>query len=105
MLSHDRQHSNSPATSSLVSYPLFPEQSSRSLRSFADSYAKLDCPPPFGSCVEGLVMLVIVSDLHLNDGTTGALLDAGAAELLTDRVCDLAYRACWRADGSYQPIQ
>ena len=50
-------------------------------------------------------MLVIVSDLHLNDGTTGALLDAGAAELLTDRVCDLAYRACWRADGSYQPIQ
>lgn len=50
-------------------------------------------------------MLVIVSDLHLNDGTTGALLDSGAAELLTDRVCDLAYRACWRADGSYQPIQ
>lgn len=49
-------------------------------------------------------MLVIISDLHLNDGTTGALLDPGAAELLTDRVCDLAYRACWRADGSYQPI-
>ncbi|WP_425616654.1 hypothetical protein NA78x_000306 [Anatilimnocola sp. NA78] len=50
-------------------------------------------------------MLVIVSDLHLNDGTAGALLDAGAAELFTDRVCELAYRACWRADGSYQPIQ
>jgi UDP-2,3-diacylglucosamine pyrophosphatase LpxH len=55
--------------------------------------------------LEGFAMLVIVSDLHLNDGTAGALLDAGAAELFTDRVCELAYRACWRADGSYQPIQ
>jgi len=49
-------------------------------------------------------MLVIVSDLHLNDGTVGTRLDPGAMELLGDRLCDLAYRASWRADGSYQPI-
>ncbi len=50
-------------------------------------------------------MLVIVSDLHLNDGTAGTRLDPGAMELLGDRLCDLAYRASWRADGSYQPIE
>lgn len=50
-------------------------------------------------------MLVIVSDLHLNDGTAGTRLDAGAMELLGDRLCDLAYRASRRADGSYQPIE
>lgn len=49
-------------------------------------------------------MLVIVSDLHLNDGTAGTRLDPGAMELLGDRLCDLAYRASWRADGSYRPI-
>lgn len=50
-------------------------------------------------------MLAIVSDLHLNDGSTGALLDAGAMDLFADRLADLAYRASWRADGSYHPIE
>ncbi len=50
-------------------------------------------------------MLAIVSDLHLNDGSTGAVLDPGAMDLFTDRLADLAYRASWRADGSYQPIE
>jgi UDP-2,3-diacylglucosamine pyrophosphatase LpxH len=49
-------------------------------------------------------MLVIVSDLHLNDGTVGTRLDPGAMELLGDRLCDLAFRASYRADGTYQPI-
>ncbi len=50
-------------------------------------------------------MLAIVSDLHLNDGSTGTLLDPGAMDLFTDRLADLAYRASWRADGSYLPIE
>ncbi|MDX1946809.1 MAG: hypothetical protein SFU86_15515 [Pirellulaceae bacterium] len=49
-------------------------------------------------------MLVILSDLHLNDGATGAMLAPGAIDLLTERLCDLAWRASWRADGCYQPI-
>jgi UDP-2,3-diacylglucosamine pyrophosphatase LpxH len=49
-------------------------------------------------------MLVILSDLHLNDGTTGNLLPAGTMDLLSERLCDLVWRASWRADGSYQPI-
>jgi UDP-2,3-diacylglucosamine pyrophosphatase LpxH len=50
-------------------------------------------------------MLVIASDLHLNDGSAGSLLGAGAAELLIDRACELAWRASWRADGSYSPLE
>ena len=49
-------------------------------------------------------MLVIISDLHLTDGTTGATLDSGAMDLFADRLADLAWRASWRAGGSYQPI-
>jgi hypothetical protein len=49
-------------------------------------------------------MLVILSDLHLTDGATGNLLPAGTMDLLCERLCDLAWRASWRADGSYQPI-
>ena len=50
-------------------------------------------------------MLVILSDLHLNDGTCGALLAPGTMNLLSERLCDLAWRASWRADGIYQPIE
>jgi len=49
-------------------------------------------------------MLVIVSDLHLTDGSTGATLEPGAMDLFAERLADLAWRACWRAGGSYQPI-
>ena len=49
-------------------------------------------------------MLVILSDLHLNDGTCGTTLAKGSLDLLSERLCDLAWRASWRADGTYQPI-
>jgi UDP-2,3-diacylglucosamine pyrophosphatase LpxH len=50
-------------------------------------------------------MLVLISDLHMNDGSMGPLLEPGAIDLVSDRLCDLAYRASWRAGGSYQPIE
>ncbi len=50
-------------------------------------------------------MLVIVSDLHLTDGTSGATISAGAFQLLVERITDLAVRASSRADGSYRPIE
>jgi UDP-2,3-diacylglucosamine pyrophosphatase LpxH len=56
------------------------------------------------ACHKDVAMLVIISDLHLNDGTTGSPLDAGALELFSDRLCDLAYRASWRADKTYRPV-
>lgn len=49
-------------------------------------------------------MLAIISDLGITDGTTGHLLPAGTMDLLCERLCDLAWRASWRADGSYRPI-
>ncbi len=50
-------------------------------------------------------MLVIVSDLHLTDGTSGATLSPGAFPILARRVGELAEAACWRGDGRYQPIE
>jgi UDP-2,3-diacylglucosamine pyrophosphatase LpxH len=50
-------------------------------------------------------MLVIVSDLHLTDGTTGPTLEPGAMDLFAERLADLAWRASWRAGGNYQPIE
>ena len=49
-------------------------------------------------------MLAIISDLHINDGTTGQLLPPGTIDLVCERLCDLAWRASWRADGYYRPI-
>lgn len=49
-------------------------------------------------------MLAIISDLHLNDGTCGQLMPPGTMDLLCERLCDLAWRASWRADGVYRPI-
>jgi len=49
-------------------------------------------------------MLAILSDLHMNDGTTGQLLPPGTIDLACERLCDLAWRASWRADGCYRPI-
>lgn len=50
-------------------------------------------------------MLVIVSDLHLTDGTSGETIRAGAFRAFRERIRDLAYDASWRADGKYRPIQ
>jgi hypothetical protein len=49
-------------------------------------------------------MLVIISDLHLTDGTCGQTLPSGAFEIFAQRVQDLAVSASWRADGGYRPI-
>lgn len=50
-------------------------------------------------------MLVIISDLHLTDGTTGKTINAGAFRVFRERLRDLAYDASWRADGTYHPIE
>ncbi len=50
-------------------------------------------------------MLVIVSDLHLTDGSTGGSLAPGAFSMFAQRLQELAESASWRADGSYQPIR
>jgi hypothetical protein len=49
-------------------------------------------------------MLAIISDLHITDGTTGQLLPPATMDLMCERLCDLAWRASWRADGCYRPI-
>src|SRR5574341_2661300 len=50
-------------------------------------------------------MLVIVSDLHLTDGTTGMCIPAGAFELFRERLEDMVYDASQRGDGTYRPIE
>ncbi|MBI5352985.1 MAG: hypothetical protein HZB50_10135 [Chloroflexi bacterium] len=50
-------------------------------------------------------MLVIVSDLHLGDGTTAASIPASAFEVFARRLNETAYFASWRKDGSYRPIE
>jgi hypothetical protein len=50
-------------------------------------------------------MLVIISDLHLTDGTSGSTISTGAFHLLAERLGDLAVRASSRSDGSYRPIE
>lgn len=49
-------------------------------------------------------MLVIVSDLHLCDGTTGETLSPGAMEIFAGRLQEMAVAASWRTDGTYRPI-
>ena len=50
-------------------------------------------------------MLVIISDTHLTDGTSGKTVKAGAFRVFRERLCELAYEASWRKDGTYEPIQ
>lgn len=50
-------------------------------------------------------MLVIISDVHLNDGTTGVKLAPGAVSLFIQRLRESALSASWRADGAYRPIE
>ena len=49
-------------------------------------------------------MLVIISDLHLTDGTSGSTISPGAFSLLTERLTDLAVSTSQRRDGNYRPI-
>lgn len=50
-------------------------------------------------------MLVIISDLHLTDGTSGSTISTGAFEIFVERLRDLAFSASQRTDGSYRPIE
>jgi hypothetical protein len=50
-------------------------------------------------------MLVLISDLHLTDGTSGATINAGAFSIFRERLRDMAYDASWRRDGTYKPIK
>ena len=50
-------------------------------------------------------MLVIISDLHLTDGTSGQTIKENAFRIFTARVRDMAFDASFRQDGSYEPIE
>lgn len=50
-------------------------------------------------------MLVIISDLHLTDGTSGATISPAAFSIFAERLRDLAMNASWRADGRYRPVE
>jgi hypothetical protein len=50
-------------------------------------------------------MLLIVSDIHLADGTCGKSISASAFRLFADRLNELAFNASWRSDGTYQPVK
>jgi UDP-2,3-diacylglucosamine pyrophosphatase LpxH len=50
-------------------------------------------------------MLVIISDLHLTDGTSGETIKEGAFRVFRSRLRDLAYDASWRDNDRYEPIK
>ena len=50
-------------------------------------------------------MLVIVSDLHLTDGTSGQTIKENAFRIFADRVRDMAFDASWRKGGRYRPVE
>ncbi len=49
-------------------------------------------------------MLVIISDLHLTDGTSGETIRSGAFKEFVESVRQLAYSASWRTDEKYVPV-
>lgn len=49
-------------------------------------------------------MLVVISDLHLTDGSSGATISSGAFEIFAEQLQDLAENASQRVDGSYRPL-
>ncbi len=50
-------------------------------------------------------MLVIVSDIHLTDGTSGETIRSGAFRIFRERLRALAFEASWRTGGKYRPLQ
>jgi UDP-2,3-diacylglucosamine pyrophosphatase LpxH len=50
-------------------------------------------------------VLVIISDLHLTDGTSGETIRTGAFEAFRERLRDLAYDASWRDEDRYVPLE
>ncbi len=49
-------------------------------------------------------MLIVLSDLHLTDGTCGESISADAFYVFVERLDEMAMRASWREDGTYRPI-
>jgi UDP-2,3-diacylglucosamine pyrophosphatase LpxH len=50
-------------------------------------------------------MLIIISDLHLTDGSSGSTIEHRAFKIFRERIREMAYEASWRADGRYEPIE
>jgi UDP-2,3-diacylglucosamine pyrophosphatase LpxH len=50
-------------------------------------------------------MLVVISDLHLGDGSTASSIPANAFHLFANRLRETAYFASFRKDGMYKPIE
>ncbi|HBX71171.1 MAG TPA: hypothetical protein DEH25_17800 [Chloroflexi bacterium] len=59
----------------------------------------------FSIFIRRKIMLVIVSDLHLTDGTTGLRISSGAFRVFRERLADMAYDASKRDGDIYQPIE
>jgi len=49
-------------------------------------------------------MLVIISDLHLTDGTSGETIKPGAFRAFRESLRELAYDASWRNEKTYSPV-
>jgi hypothetical protein len=52
-----------------------------------------------------MIMLVIISDIHLGDGTTASSISPTAFDLFSNRLRETAFYASFRQDGSYRPIE
>jgi UDP-2,3-diacylglucosamine pyrophosphatase LpxH len=50
-------------------------------------------------------MLVVISDLHVTDGSSGTTISERAFKIFRERLREMAYEASWRAGGSYRPIE
>ncbi|HZM21914.1 MAG TPA: hypothetical protein VFC02_09225 [Anaerolineales bacterium] len=50
-------------------------------------------------------MLIIVSDLHLGDGTTANSIAPSAFHLFANRLSETAYFASFRTNGKYRPLE
>src|SRR4029077_9435834 len=49
-------------------------------------------------------VLVIISDLHLTDGTSGETIKPGAFRAFREALRELAYDASWRSEKEYFPV-
>lgn len=50
-------------------------------------------------------MLVVISDLHLTDGSSGETIDGGAFRSFVENLEGSVEDACWRRDGRFVPIE
>jgi UDP-2,3-diacylglucosamine pyrophosphatase LpxH len=50
-------------------------------------------------------LLIVISDIHLWDGTIGLSMTPQTFSLFASRLRELAYQASWRGDGKYRPVE